>query len=192
MAKRKTPGLNTQSTADIAFLLLCYFLMVSTMDQQSGLQRRLPPMPTNEQKQEDTKVNKRNIIIVKINSSDRLFAGDQLLDVSQLKDKIKEFITNPNDDPNLPEREKKVIEGFGEYPVSKGIISLQNDRGTSYKAYIAVQNELVKAVNEVRNDFCRQHFGRPFNSCDEAQQKIAKDAIPQNISEAEPKDVTKK
>ena len=156
MAKRKTPGLNTQSTADIAFLLLCYFLMVSTMDQQSGLQRRLPPMPANDQKQEDTKVNKRNIIIVKINSSDRLFAGDQLLDVSQLKDKIKEFITNPNDDPNLPEREKKVIEGFGEYPVSKGIISLQNDRGTSYKAYIAVQNELVKAVNEVRNDFCRR------------------------------------
>ena len=192
MAKRKTPGLNTQSTADIAFLLLCYFLMVSTMDQQSGLQRRLPPMPTNDQKQEDTKVNKRNIIIVKINSSDRLFAGDQLLDVSQLKDKIKEFITNPNDDPNLPEREKKVIEGFGEYPVSKGIISLQNDRGTSYKAYIAVQNELVKAVNEVRNDFCRQHFGKVFNACDEAQQKIAKDAIPQNISEAEPKDVTKK
>ncbi|MBQ5410663.1 MAG: biopolymer transporter ExbD [Bacteroidales bacterium] len=192
MAKRKTPGLNTQSTADIAFLLLCYFLMVSTMDQQSGLQRRLPPMPTNEQKQEDTKVNKRNIIIVKINSSDRLFAGDQLLDVSQLKDKIKEFITNPNDDPNLPEREKKVIEGFGEYPVSKGIISLQNDRGTSYKAYIAVQNELVKAVNEVRNDFCRQHFGKVFNACNETQQKIAKDAIPQNISEAEPKDVTKK
>ena len=192
MAKRKTPGLNTQSTADIAFLLLCYFLMVSTMDQQSGLQRRLPPMPTNEQKQEDTKVNKRNIIIVKINSSDRLFAGDQLLDVSQLKDKIKEFITNPNDDPNLPEREKKVIEGFGEYPVSKGIISLQNDRGTSYKAYIAVQNELVKAVNEVRNDFCRQHFGKVFNACNETQQKIAKDAIPQNISEAEPKDINKK
>ena len=192
MAKRKTPGLNTQSTADIAFLLLCYFLMVSTMDQQSGLQRRLPPMPTNEQKQEDTKVNKRNIIIVKINSSDRLFAGDQLLDVSQLKDKIKEFITNPNDDPNLPEREKKVIEGFGEYPVSKGIISLQNDRGTSYKAYIAVQNELVKAVNEVRNDFCRQHFGKVYNLVTEDQQKIAREAIPQNISEAEPKDVTKK
>ena len=192
MAKRKTPGLNTQSTADIAFLLLCYFLMVSTMDQQSGLQRRLPPMPTNEQKQEDTKVNKRNIIIVKINSSDRLFAGDQLLDVSQLKDKIKEFITNPNDDPNLPEREKKVIEGFGEYPVSKGIISLQNDRGTSYKAYIAVQNELVKAVNEVRNDFCRQHYGKVFNACNETQQKIAKDAIHQNISEAEPKKKKKK
>lgn len=189
---RKTPGLNTQSTADIAFLLLCYFLMTSTMDQQSGLQRRLPPMPDQNQKTEDTKVNKRNIIIVKINSSDRLFAGDQLLDVSQLKDKIKEFITNPNNDPNLPEREMKNIEGHGEYPVSKGVISLQNDRGTSYRAYIAVQNELVKAINEVRDDFCKQNYGKAYTFLTEDQQKIVREAIPQNISEAEPKDVTKK
>ena len=189
---RKTPGLNTQSTSDIAFLLLCYFLMTSTMDQQSGLQRRLPPMPDQNQKTEDTKVNKRNIIIVKINSSDRLFAGDQLLDVSQLKDKIKEFITNPNNDPNLPEREMKNIEGYGEYPVSKGVISLQNDRGTSYRAYIAVQNELVKAINEVRDDFCKQNYGKAYTFLTEDQQKIVREAIPQNISEAEPKDVTKK
>ena len=189
---RKTPGLNTQSTADIAFLLLCYFLMTSTMDQQSGLQRRLPPMPDKNQKQVDTKINKRNIIIVKINSSDRLFAGDQLLDVSQLKDKIKEFITNPSNDPNLPEREAKNIEGFGEYPVSKGVISLQNDRGTSYRAYIAVQNELVKAINEVRDDFSKQNFGKAYMFLTEDQQKIVREAIPQNISEAEPKDVTKK
>ena len=189
---RKTPGLSTQSTADIAFLLLCYFLMTSTMDQQSGLQRRLPPMPDQNQKTEDTKVNKRNIIIVKINSSDRLFAGDQLLDVSQLKDKIKEFITNPNNDPNLPEREMKNIEGYGEYPVSKGVISLQNDRGTSYRAYIAVQNELVKAINEVRDDFCKQNYGKAYTFLTEDQQKIVREAIPQNISEAEPKDVTKK
>lgn len=189
---RKTPGLNTQSTADIAFLLLCYFLMTSTMDQQSGLQRRLPPMPDQNQKTEDTKVNKRNIIIVKINSSDRLFAGDQLMDVSQLKDKIKEFITNPNNDPNLPEREMKNIEGYGEYPVSKGVISLQNDRGTSYRAYIAVQNELVKAINEVRDDFCKQNYGKAYTFLTEDQQKIVREAIPQNISEAEPKDVTKK
>ena len=192
MSKRKTPGLNTQSTADIAFLLLCYFLMTSTMDQQSGLQRRLPPMPDKDQKTEDTKVNKRNIIIVKINSADRLFAGDQLMDVSQLKDKIKEFLTNPANDPNLPERENKFIEVFGEYPVSKGVISLQNDRGTSYQAYIAVQNELVKAVNEIRDDFSRAQYGKVFANLNEDQQKIVKEAIPQNISEAEPKDVTKK
>ena len=192
MSRRKTPGLNTQSTADIAFLLLCYFLMVSTMDQNNGLQRRLPPMPDQNQKAEDQKVNRRNIIVVKINSADRLLAGNAPIDVSQLKDKIKEFLTNPADDPNLPAREDTEIEGFGTYPVSKGVISLQNDRGTSYQAYIAVQNELVKAVNELRDEFGKQHWGKPYIALTEDQQNIVKKAIPQNISEAEPKDVNAK
>ena len=87
---------------------------------------------------------------------------------------------------------QKNIEGYGEYPVSKGVISLQNDRGTSYRAYIAVQNELVKAINEVRDDFCKQNYGKAYTFLTEDQQKIVREAIPQNISEAEPKDVTKK
>lgn len=166
--------------------------MVSTMDQQSGLQRRLPPMPDKNQKVEDQKVNRRNIIIVKINSADRILAGTEPIDVSQLKDKVKDFLTNPTDDPSLPEKETKEIEGFGSYPVSKGVISLQNDRGTSYRAYIAVQNELVKAINELRDEFSIQNYGKTYLKLDEDKQKIVKEAIPQNISEAEPKDVAKK
>ncbi|MBO5195010.1 MAG: biopolymer transporter ExbD [Bacteroidales bacterium] len=191
MAK-KTPEINSSSTADIAFLLLCYFLMTTTMGQESGLQRRLPPMPDESQKQQDQKVNRRNIIMVRINSADRLYAGSEAMDVSQLKDKIKEFLINPNNDPNLPEKTQKDIEGFGPYMVSKGVISLQNDRGTSYQAYIAVQNELVKAINELRDDFCTQTFGKKYSQLDEDKQKIAREAVPQNISEAEPKDVSKR
>ena len=192
MGKKKTPAINSSSTADIAFLLLCYCLMTTTMGSHNGLSRRLPPMPDPNQKLEDQKVNRRNIIVVKINSADRLLAGSEPMDISQLKDKIKEFLTNPLDDPNLPEKTMTEIEGFGQYPVSKGVISLQNDRGTSYRAYIAVQNELVKAVNEIRNDFAMKNYGKPFDRLDEEQQEITKKAIPQNISEAEPKDVTKK
>lgn len=192
MAKKKTPAINSSSTADIAFLLLCYFLMTTTMGSQTGLSRRLPPMPEKDQKVDDQKVNRRNIIIVKINSADRLLAGSDPIDVSQLKDKIKEFLTNPLNDPNLPEKEMKEIEGYGQYPVSKGVISLQNDRGTSYHSYIAVQNELVKAINELRDEFAYKNYGKPFLKLTEDQQDIAKKAIPQNISEAEPKDVTKK
>ena len=188
MAK-KTPAINSSSTADIAFLLLCYFLMTTTMGSQTGLSRRLPPMPDKEQKVDDQKVNRRNIIIVKINSADRLLAGSEPIDVSQLKDKIREFLTNPMNDPNLPEKEEIDIEGFGKYPVSKGVISLQNDRGTSYQAYIAVQNELVKAVNELRDEFSMQRYGKKFALLDEDKQDIVKKVIPQNISEAEPKDV---
>ena len=76
MAK-KTPAINSSSTADIAFLLLCYFLMTTTMGTQTGLSRRLPPMPDPKQKVEDQKVNRRNIIIVKINSADRILAGSE-------------------------------------------------------------------------------------------------------------------
>jgi len=190
MAK-KTPALNTSSTADIAFLLLCYFLMTTTMGSQTGLNRRLPPMPDANQQVQDQKVNRRNIIIVRINSADRLLAGSEPLEISQLKDRIKEFLNNPADDPNLPEKEPTEIEGFGTYNVSKGVISLQNDRGTSYRAYIAVQNELVKAINELRDDFSNRNYGKPFNRLTEEQQDIVKKAIPQNISEAEPKDVKK-
>lgn len=189
MAK-KTPEINSSSTADIAFLLLCYFLMTSTMGEDSGLQRRLPPMPNENQEVQDQKINRRNIIVVKINSQDRLLAGSDAIDVSLLKDRIKDFLTNPTDDPNLPEKEVKDIEGFGAYPVSKGVISLQNDRGTSYQAYIAVQNELVKAINELRDDFSKRYYGKVYSQLTEEQQKIAREAIPQNISEAEPKDVS--
>ena len=176
----------------MAFILLCFFLMTTTMDQDKGLQRRLPPMPDPNQKAEDQKVNRRNIIIVKINSADRLLAGSEPMDVSQLKDKIKEFLTNPNNDPNLPEKEEIDIEDFGPYMVSKGVISLQNDRGTSYQAYMAVQNELVKAVNELRDDFAMANFAKLYSKCNEDEQAVVRKAIPQNISEAEPKDVSKK
>ena len=189
---KKTPELNSSSTADIAFLLLCYFLMTTTMDQDMGLQRRLPPMPDKNQKVEDQKVNRRNIIVVKINSADRLLAGTEPMHVSQLKDKIKEFLTNPANDPNLPEKEEIEIEGYGPCMVSKGVISLQNDRGTSYQAYIAVQNELVKAVNELRDDWAMANYGMLYSKLDEDKQGIVRKAVPQNISEAEPKDVAKK
>ena len=188
---KEVPELNSSSSPDIAFLLLSYFLMTTTMNQDSGLQRRLPPIPDENQEVEDQKVNRRNIIIVRINSADRLFAGNEPMDVSLLKDKVKEFLVNPNNDPNLPERAPKEIEGFGTYNVSRGVISLQNDRGTSYKAYIEVQNELVKAVNELRDEFAKANFGKAYLNLNEDQQRIVREAIPQNISEAEPKDVSK-
>lgn len=189
MASKKTPGINSSSSADIAFLLLCYFLMTTTIGSQTGLSRRLPPMPDENQKVEDQKVNRRNIIVVRINSADRLFAGSDPVDISMLKERIKEFLTNPSNDPNLPEKEVKEIEGYGAYGVSKGVISLQNDRGTSYQAYIAVQNELVKAINELRDEFSMANYGQKFMQLDEEKQDIVKKCIPQNISEAEPKDV---
>ncbi len=192
MAKKKVEGINASSMADISFLLLIFWLTTTTMVNDKGLQRRLPPMPDENQKQEDVKVNRRNIIQVKINSNDRIFAAGQIMDISQVKDKVIEFVTNPTNDETMPEKEMKNIEGYGEYPVSKGVVSLQNDRGTSYDAYLRVQNELVKAFNEIRNDFSMKTYGKNYDALDEDQQKIVREAIPQSISEAEPKDISKK
>ena len=190
--KRNAEGINASSSADIAFLLLIFWLTTTTMNSDKGLQRRLPPMPDENQKQEDIKVNRRNIIQVKINSNDRVIAGGQIMEISEIKDKIVEFVTNPMNLETLPEKEMKDIEGFGQYAVSKGVVSLQNDRGTSYNAYLQVQNELVKAFNEIRDDFAMKNYGKKYNALEEDKQKIVRDAIPQSISEAEPKDISKR
>ncbi|MDD4501424.1 MAG: biopolymer transporter ExbD [Bacteroidales bacterium] len=187
---RPAGDINAGSMADIAFLLLIFFLVTTTMDVETGIQRRLPPMPDENQQAEVEQINKRNIMVVLINKNDRLFAGGQEMYITMLKDKVKEFITNPADLPDLPEKREKDIEGFGSYMVSRAVVSLQNDRGTSYDAYIQVQNELVKAFNEVRDDFSMQHFGKKYDSLDEDQQRIARDAVPMSLSEREPREIT--
>ncbi len=192
MAKSKVQEINSGSMADIAFLLLIFWLTTTSMDADKGLQRRLPPMPDENQKQEDVKVNRRNILQVKINSADKILAGSQSLDVSQLKDKVIEFVTNPANSESLSEKEMEDIAGYGLYPVSKGVVSLQNDRGTSYNSYLQVQNEIVKAFNEIRDNFAMAQYGKNYILLSEDQQEIVRKAIPQKISEAEPKDVGKK
>ena len=184
---RPAGEINAGSMADIAFLLLIFFLVTTTMDVETGIQRRLPPMPDENQQTEVEQINKRNIMVVLINQSDRLFAGGQEMHITMLKDKVKEFIVNPANLPNLPENVKN-IEGFGPIMVSRAVVSLQNDRGTSYDAYIQVQNELVKAFNEVRDEFGMQHFGK-IQLPDEDQQLIVREVVPMNLSEREPREV---
>ncbi|MBO4588019.1 MAG: biopolymer transporter ExbD [Bacteroidales bacterium] len=189
MGKRKTPGLNTSSMADISFLLLTFFLLTSSINTDQGIARRLPPpLPPNQDKPPE--VRERNIFIVKINSKDRLLFNGEIGDVRDLKDRAKEFLGNPQDKDNLPEKEDVYIEGFGgTYPVSKGIISLQNDRGTSYDMYIQVQNELTAAINEMRNDLSKDKFGKGYADINNQQRDAIDKAIPIAISEAEPKNV---
>lgn len=189
---RPTPELNASSMADISFLMLIFWLTTTTMNSDKGLQRRLPPIPPEDQKTEDIKVKERNVIQVKINQNDRIIAGGQIIEIDQLKDIVADFIANPTNSDTKPEKEMKNIEGFGECEVSKGVVSLQNTRGTSYNSYLMVQNELAKAFNQLRDDFAKAKFGKDYASLDEDHQKIVRDAVPLSISEAEPKDITKK
>ncbi len=189
MARRELQEINAGSMADIAFLLLIFFLVATTMDIDSGLSRKLPPMPDKNQPKDDSKIKERNVFVVLINSHNKLLVEGQPMQIRDLKDKAKEFIANPLDKANLPEKKMTEIKYFGNYPVSKGIVSLQNDRGTNYKTYLAVQNELVAAYNELREELSMQKFGKPFDELKEDQKKSIRKIYPQRISEAEPKNI---
>jgi biopolymer transport protein ExbD len=186
--KREVPELNSSSTADIAFLLLVFFLMTTSMAVNKGLARRLPPPVPAEQKTEDLKVKERNVFVVLINSEDQLLVRGEYTELADLREKAKEFIKNAGDDPNMPEKEPVEVEYFGTVLVTKNhVISLQNDRGTSYSAYINVQNELVAAYNELRNELAKAKFAKGYDELDAEQQKAIQKIYPQKISEAEPK-----
>jgi biopolymer transport protein ExbD len=185
---RATPEINGGSLADIAFLLLIFFLVTTTMDVDSGLSRKLPPiLPDDMEKPPDIK--ERNVFIVLINSKNQLQVEGQLLGINSLREEAKEFIANPNDLETLPEKKDVEVDFFGVYPVSKQVISLQNDRGTSYETYISVQNELAAAYNELRDELAMQRFGKKFDALGEEEQKAVRTIYPQRISEAEPKNV---
>lgn len=180
---------NSSSTADIAFMLLIFFLITTSMDTDRGLARRLPPPPENkDQKQDDIIVKERNVLQVRLNKDDQLMCGQDYIDIKQLKEKAKEFIVNPYDDEKLPEKHRKNIPLLGDCMITeKHVISVQNDVGTSYKAYIDVQNELVAAYNELRDELGKAKFGKTYAQCDEDEQKAIREYYPQKISEAEPK-----
>lgn len=185
---RKVPAINASSMADISFLLLIFFLITTSMDVSQGLARRLPQPPDPNQKVEETDINQRNLFVVKINSANQLLVQGQETDIRQLRAKAKEFIDNPNDDPNLPIRVTEEIEGLGVVTYTPDhVISVQNDVDTQYQAYLDVQNELVAAYNELRDAFSRRQFGKGYNELEEDQQKLVQKVYPQKISEAEPK-----
>ena len=187
MAGKKLPALNSSSMSDISFLLLTFFLMVSSINTDQGIQRRLPPPADPNQKPPE--IHKRNTFTVLVNMNDNLLINGEPGDINSLKDRAKEFLGNPNNSPDLPEKEDLDIPLLGKVPVSKGVISLQNDRGTSYDMYIKVQNELTAAVNELRDEMSRSKFSRKYLDCNSEQKDAIDKAIPVAISEAEPKNI---
>ena len=193
---RKTPEVRADSQADIAFLLLIFFLVATTMNSDKGLSRVLPPLPPEDVKVEDQKIKDRNVLLVFVNAAGQIMAGDESMDIRGLKEKAKEFIVNAADDESLPEKKDTEIEledgSKWTYPVSEGVISLQTTRDTNYEVYIMVQNELARAFNEVRDNVAMNKFGSIFEELNEDQRNAVTKAVPLKISEAEPRQGAKK
>lgn len=171
---RPVQEVNAGSMADIAFLLLIFFLVTTTIDTDKGISIKLPPMPEENQPKNDIRIKERNVLQVLVNANDMLLVDGQISDIKQLKRLAKDFIDNPSKNPELSESPQKAI------------ISLKNDRGTSYNIYIQVHNELKAAYTELRDARAKMLYGRELDLLPESRQNEIKDYYRQVISEAEP------
>lgn len=170
ITKRRTDvSINASSMADIAFLLLVFFLVTTTIDVEKGIRVLLPSM----QDEQLIDISSRNIFSVKINFNDELMVRGSITKIEELKDKTKEFIMNPMDDPTLS------------IAPNQAVISLQNDRSTSYNIYLSVYNELKAAYRELWEETALEMYGQHFDELSRNNRKVIQNKIPLVISEGE-------
>ncbi len=173
MAKRMDNELNASSMADIAFLLLVFFLVTTTMNPDTGITVKLPPW--SEDDAEEVKLNKRNVFAVLVNANNDLLVRGEPEEVSSLRERAKEFISNPTGRADLAEAPNKAI------------ISLKNDRGTKYETYLMVYNELKAAYRELWDTECQRLYGVPYSDeLTTEKKKAVRSKFPFILSEAEP------
>ena len=202
MPRRKgAPEVNAGSMADIAFLLLIFFLVTTTIETDAGLDRMLPPI---EPPDTEVVIKQKNIFTVSINKSGQLLVEEELMNLEGLRDAAIAFLDNGGAPAGSPEYcnycQGKRDASSSDNP-QKAIISLKNDRETAYKTYITVQNELVGAYNDLRNRESRRLYNRDFTDMeseylnpetpssvrDELKEKVQRiqELFPQKLSEAE-------
>ncbi len=182
MAKRAAPDVNAGSMADIAFLLLIFFLVTTTIEVDSGINRKLPPIEESDQ---NVVIKQKNIFTVLLNGKDELLVEEERMDLNDLRAAAIEFLDNGGDgscDYCRGVKDKKSSDN-----PDKAIISLKNERETSYKMYIAVQNELVAAYNELRNRRAQSLFGISFTEMQANYKDVNwpgnKDKLKENINQ---------
>ena len=170
---RMSNEINAGSMADIAFLLLIFFLVTTTIVEDKGILVKLPPW--SEEEPDITKLKKRNVFAVLVNAQNQLLVRGEVTDITDLRERAKEFISNPAKREDLAEAPNKAI------------ISLKNDRGTKYGVYLEVYNELKGAYNELWDELSQKMYGQTFSDdLPFAYRKAIKTEIPFVLSEAEP------
>lgn len=182
MAKREIPEINAGSMADIAFLLLIFFLVTTTMDVDKGLQRQLPIPEENPENQ--PKIPKRNIFEVIVNANNDLLVEGEYLEITELRAAAKDFIDN-NGSGDCSYCNGLQSTSLSDKP-TEAIISISNDRGTTYETYVTVQNELAAAYRELREDLARRLYGKDYGDLNEEEKEDVANKYPLVISEAEP------
>lgn len=166
--KRFKPEISSGSMADIAFLLLIFFLVATTIEQDKGLLRKLP----NNQEAETVDIPKRNVLFVLLNANNVLMVNDVVIPANELKDVIKQLVLNNESKSNWP------------ISPSRTIISLNSDKGANYNTYIKVQNEIAKAYREMRNERSLSKYGKAYEDLNDLSRiKEIKSELPMKVSE---------
>lgn len=166
--------INGSSLADIAFLLLIFFLVVTTIDIDTGIGFQLPPIP--DENIDPPPVLERNMLRILVNDAGMILLDDEQSSVSEVRDRVMEFVDNPNDDPNLAVSPEDAV------------VSIKTGRQTPYNIYISMIDEVTGAYNELRNQASMDRFGVPFSALEEgsAQYEQIREIYPKQISFAEP------
>ena len=196
-AKRKAGEINSSSMADIAFLLLIFFLVTTTMDVDAGMKRMLPPIADSEQQQDDVELKQRNVLMVNVSKEGRIMVGTEEYmpidlnrrgDHSRMSREVLDFLAGAD----RSEKKETEVEPTIKCEISQGVVSLKADNETKYNIYLQVQDELTHAFNVYRNMIAMQAYGKAFEDLNEIQTGNIRKAVPVKISEAEPNDQTRK
>lgn len=174
MQQRIIPEVNAGSIADIAFLLLIFFLVTTTIDSDKGLTVKLPVMPDGPVL--PSEINQRNVLNILVNNEDALMVNDETTELADLRKLAKTFITNP-----AREIDKALSP-------QKATISLKNDGGTSYQTYLMVHNEIKAVYNQLWNEAAQKEFAENYEQLNNEQREKIRELFRYRISEAEPND----
>ena len=169
---RMSNEINAGSMADIAFLLLIFFLVTTVIAEDKGVLVKLPPW--SDEPPPELKLNTRNVYTVLVNAQNQLLVRNEPMEISKLKEHTIEFIVNPTKRSDLSE------------DPTKALVSLKNDRGTNYKTYLDVYNELKAAYNQIWEEESMKRFGKTYDDLNKTQKDEISSAYPLVISEAEP------
>lgn len=161
--KRQVPGLNTASTADISFMLLIFFLVTTSMDVDKGLFRLLPSPEPQKQELQESMVDKSTLMALHVTADHQLLLNDKPIKVASLQGEVVRFVNR-----------------FGK----KHLISIESDRDADYNLYFQMQNQIMMAYTQIRNDYSQKHFGKSFAALAAPQKEKVRKSCPQRVTES--------
>lgn len=181
--KRGVPEINATSTADMAFMLLVFFLLATSMGVKKSIRRELPPS-TDSVRVEPLRVKERDLLVLRLDGEGRLFAGSEEIPLTDVKERVKHFIANPDNEESLPEKHSREVPLLGTVEVTDThVIALRYDPHTDYRTYFEVQNLLLEAYHELRDAEAEKRFYCTFDRATSEQQEAIRACYPQRISE---------